>query len=97
MNTVTLALRSTEPARRAEVTCARARDAAARYAEIDRADFWPLALARNSTTRSCICAFNEPELGTIVLRSEGKPLSMAYDALLDEMGDDWLMNRVRLY
>ena len=42
--------------------------------------------------------FNEPELGTIVFRSDGKPVNvLAIDTLLDEVGDHWFLREVRLY
>src|SRR5215472_3043363 len=41
---------------------------------------------------------NEPELGIIVLRSEGNPaLALEADALLDAHRDDWLVREIRLY
>jgi benzoyl-CoA-dihydrodiol lyase len=41
--------------------------------------------------------FNEPEIGQVVIRTEGCPESVAgYDRLLEAGGDDWFLREVRL-
>jgi benzoyl-CoA-dihydrodiol lyase len=72
-------------ARRAEITLIGPNTVPATVAEIDSADFWPLAAVRELDDAILHLRANEPELGIIVFRSEGEPLKvMAYDALLDE-------------
>jgi benzoyl-CoA-dihydrodiol lyase len=71
-------------------------DAAGIHAE--GADFWPLAVARELDDAILHLRANEPELGIIVLRSEGNPaLALEADALLDAHRDDWLVREIRLY
>ncbi len=62
------------------------------------AAFWPLALARELDDAILHLRANEPELGIILLRSEGDPaLVLAADALLDAHRNDWLVREIRLY
>jgi benzoyl-CoA-dihydrodiol lyase len=62
------------------------------------ADFWPLAMARELDDTMLHLRLNEPELGIIVVRSEGDPSAvLAADALLDVHPDDWLVREIRLY
>ncbi|HEX3952012.1 MAG TPA: 2,3-epoxybenzoyl-CoA dihydrolase [Stellaceae bacterium] len=85
-------------ARRAEITIFGPEPTPATVAEMRSAAFWPLALARELDDAILHLRFNEPELGAIVFRSEGKPLNvMAYDALLDETASGWFIREVRLY
>jgi benzoyl-CoA-dihydrodiol lyase len=62
------------------------------------ARFWPLLLARELDDALLHLRFNEPELGTIVFRSEGDPAAvLAADALLEAHRGDWLVREVRHY
>ena len=62
------------------------------------AAFWPLAMARALDDTLLHLRFNEPELGTIVFKSEGDPaMVLAADALLDTNRDDWLVREIRLF
>ncbi len=61
------------------------------------AAFWPLALARQLDDALLHLRFNEPEIGCLVIKSEGEVEAvMAYDALLQALGDDWLAREVAL-
>ncbi|HYM72973.1 MAG TPA: 2,3-epoxybenzoyl-CoA dihydrolase [Stellaceae bacterium] len=87
------------PKRRAEITVLgppHVPGAAAIHRE--GAAFWPLAMARELDDAILHLRFNEPELGTIVFRSEGDlGAVVAADALLDERSEDWLVREIRLY
>ena len=62
------------------------------------AAFWPLAVARELDDSILHLRLNEPELGLLVLRSEGDPSQvLAADALLQELRDDWLVREIRHY
>jgi benzoyl-CoA-dihydrodiol lyase len=64
----------------------------------DGAAFWPLALARELDDAILHLRANEPELGILLLRSEGDPAQvLAADALLDALKHDWLVREIRLY
>jgi benzoyl-CoA-dihydrodiol lyase len=85
-------------AKRAEITVLGPTAVPRSVAEIDSADFWPLALARELDDSILHLRFNEPELGTIVFRSEGDPRNvLAIDALLDEARDYWFEREILLY
>jgi benzoyl-CoA-dihydrodiol lyase len=61
------------------------------------ASFWPLVVARELDDALLHLRLNEPELGLIVIRSEGDPARvLAADALLEARKDDWLVREVRL-
>jgi benzoyl-CoA-dihydrodiol lyase len=61
------------------------------------ASFWPLALARELDDAILHLRLNEPNLGVLVLRSEGDPqVVLAADALLETHRDDWLVREIRL-
>ena len=61
------------------------------------ADFWPLVMARELDDAMLHLRFNEPELGIIVIRSEGdRDAVICTDILLDQQKDDWLVREVRL-
>ncbi len=84
--------------RRAEITVLGPETVPQTVADIDSADFWPLALARELDDAILHLRFNEPGLGIIVFRSEGNPINvLAIDALLDEARDSWFEREVRLY
>jgi benzoyl-CoA-dihydrodiol lyase len=85
-------------ARRADITVSGPDAVPPSVAEIDNAGFWPLALARELDDAILHLRFNEPELGIVVLRSEGNPVNvLAIDALLDEGRDCWFAREVLLY
>ena len=64
----------------------------------DGVGFWALAMARDLDDAILHLRVNEPELGIIVLRSEGDPaLVLAADALLAKHSEDWFIREVRLY
>jgi len=88
------------PRRRADITMtgpdAMPGDLAGIHA--DGAGFWPLALARELDDAILHLRANEPELGTIVFRSEGDAGAvLRSDALLETHRDDWLVREIRLY
>jgi benzoyl-CoA-dihydrodiol lyase len=61
------------------------------------AEFWPLALARELDDAILHLRLNEPDLGVLVLRSEGDPAAvLAADALLGTHRGDWLVREIRL-
>ena len=86
-------------ARRAEITVLGPRAALpAGLAGIHAAGdgFWPLLVARELDDALLHLRLNEPELGTLVLRTEGDPLAvLASDALLAAHDGDWLVREVR--
>jgi benzoyl-CoA-dihydrodiol lyase len=62
------------------------------------AAWWPLALARELDDAILLLRFNQPEIGTWVLRSEGDPEAVAAaDRVLLANPDHWLLREVRLY
>ena len=87
------------PGRRATITVrgpsALPGDLAAIHAE--GAAFWPLAMARELDDAILHLRLNEPELGLLLLRTEGDPAAvLAADALLGEHEADWLVREIRL-
>jgi len=61
-------------------------------------NFWPLALVRSLDDALLHLRFNEPELGTLIVKSEGDGESVAaYDALLAANQDNWLVREIILY
>jgi benzoyl-CoA-dihydrodiol lyase len=62
------------------------------------AAWWPLALARELDDAILLLRFNQPEIGTWVLRSQGDPEAVAAaDRVLLDHPDHWLLREVRLY
>jgi benzoyl-CoA-dihydrodiol lyase len=62
------------------------------------AAFWPLAVTRELDDLILDLRTNETELGTWVLRTQGDPaVVLAYDRLLLEHRDDWLVSEVTSY
>jgi benzoyl-CoA-dihydrodiol lyase len=62
------------------------------------AGFWPLAVARALDDAILHLRFNEPEIGLLVLRTEGdKARVLAADALLEAHRSDWLVREIRAY
>ena len=61
-------------------------------------DFWPLAVARALDDALLHLRFNEPTLGTLIIKTSGDGGRIpAYDALLNENQDDWLAREILLY
>ena len=59
--------------------------------------FWPLVMARALDDAILHLRSNEPQLGTVVFRSEGDPaMVLAADALMVDHADDWFIREVRL-
>ena len=85
--------------RQAEITILGPTDIPADLAAIHAAGdgFWPLAMARELDDAVLHLRLNEPELGIIVLRSEGDPAAvLAADVLLETHAGDWFVREVRL-
>ncbi len=62
------------------------------------ADFWPLALARQLEDVILHLRFNEPEIGSWVVKSQGEADKvLAADSLLQSHADDWLAREIVLY
>jgi benzoyl-CoA-dihydrodiol lyase len=62
------------------------------------AAWWPLAMARELDDAILLLRFNEPEVGTWVLRSQGDPEAVAaVDRVLLANADHWLVREVTLY
>ena len=60
--------------------------------------FWPLAVARALDDALLHLRFNEPDLGTLIIKTSGQGSRIsAYDALLSEHSDDWLVREILLY
>jgi benzoyl-CoA-dihydrodiol lyase len=64
-----------------------------------RAAWWPLAACRELDDALLLLRTNWPELGTIVLRTEGDPLAVAAGdvALLAGLENDWFVREVVLF
>jgi benzoyl-CoA-dihydrodiol lyase len=59
--------------------------------------FWPLAMARELDDAILHLRLNEPELGILVLCTEGDPAAvLRADALLEAHAADWLVREIRL-
>ena len=62
------------------------------------ASFWPLAVIRAIDDALLHLRFNEPTLGTLIIKTAGDGNRIAqYDALLDQNRDDWLVREILLY
>jgi benzoyl-CoA-dihydrodiol lyase len=60
--------------------------------------FWPLAVIRALDDALLHLRFNEPTLGTLIIKTSGDGSRIAaYDALLDQYRDDWLVREILLY
>lgn len=60
-------------------------------------DFWPLALMRQLDDALLELRFNEPELGTLFLKTIGDPGRVAaFDKFLDEHATHWFVREVNL-
>ncbi len=67
-------------------------------AKREGAAFWPLAMLRAFDDALLHLRFNEPELGTLILKTEGDGVRIAaYDALLLEQSSDWFIREVLLF
>jgi len=61
-------------------------------------NFWPLAVIRAIDDALLHLRFNEPTLGTLIIKTAGDGDRIAaYDELLDQNRDDWLVREVLLY
>lgn len=61
-------------------------------------EFWPFALARELDAAIMHLRVNEGEIGTWVFRTKGDgALLAAYDKLLQDAADDWLVREITLY
>jgi len=61
-------------------------------------NFWPLAVARAIDDALLHLRFNEPTLGTLIIKTSGNGERIAaFDALLNENRDDWLVRELLLY
>ena len=61
-------------------------------------NFWPLAVARAIDDALLHLRFNEPTLGTLIIKTVGDGERIAaYDALLRDNEDDWLVREISLY
>ncbi len=62
------------------------------------AAFWPLVIARELEDAILHLRFNEPQIGVLLLRTEGSAQNvLAYDDLLLKANGDWLMREIRHY
>lgn len=60
--------------------------------------FWPLAVVRAIDDALLHLRFNEPTLGTLIIKTVGNSERIAaYDALLYQNRDDWLVREILLY
>jgi len=60
--------------------------------------FWVLAITRELDDLLLHLRCNEYELGSLIFRTEGDPeLVAAYDKLLNDNADDWLIREIRHY
>ncbi len=61
-------------------------------------NFWPLAVVRALDDVLLHLRFNEPTLGTLIIKTSGDgELVTAYDELLTRYRDDWLVREILLY
>jgi len=75
-------------------------DAPASVDEIKKqgVNFWPLAVARALDDALLHLRFNEPTLGTLIIKTSGDGGRIpAYDALLNDNQDDWFLREILLY
>jgi benzoyl-CoA-dihydrodiol lyase len=77
-------------------------DAPASVGEIKKQGvrFWPLAVARAVDDALLHLRFNEPTLGTLIIKTSGgddRERVSAYDSVLDENRDDWFVREILLY
>ena len=62
------------------------------------AAFWPLALVRALDDALLHLRFNEPTLGTLIIKTRGDSRQVAaYDTLLQENASDWFIREVLLF
>jgi len=61
-------------------------------------DFWPLAVARAIDDALLHLRFNEPTLGTLIIKTTGDVARVAaYDTRLGDYQDNWLVREILLY
>jgi benzoyl-CoA-dihydrodiol lyase len=84
--------------RRATVTVSGPNDDPPESLEAARsAGFWPLRMARELDDAILHLRLNEPELGLLILRTQGEAVKvLAHDAFLETHKDDWFVREVRL-
>ena len=69
----------------------------AKDAHLRGAAFWPLTLLRELDDALLELRFNEPSIGSLVLKSDGcMDEVMAYDAILRNQADHWFVNEINL-
>ena len=62
------------------------------------ANFWLFAMARELDDALLHLRLNEPDLGSIIFRSEGdSDKVLAQDAMLEQHKDNWLVREIRLF
>jgi benzoyl-CoA-dihydrodiol lyase len=62
------------------------------------AQWWPLRACRELDDAILHLRFNEPELGTWVLKTEGEPAHvLAVDEILEDHAADWFVREIRAY
>lgn len=62
------------------------------------AGWWPLALVRELDDALLHLRFNETEIGTLIIKTEGDAAQVqAYDDFLNAHNDHWLMREIQLY
>jgi benzoyl-CoA-dihydrodiol lyase len=62
------------------------------------AQFWPLALLRALDDALLHLRFNEPDLGTLTIKTKGDPDQVeAFDRFLHQHRDHWLIREILLY
>ncbi len=84
--------------RRVEITVHAPRSSPPADVHAEAAAWWPMALARELDDLILRLRTNEPDLGTWVIRTEGDAdLVLAYDAQLEDLGDDWYVREVTHY
>lgn len=77
--------------------CSSAEDSA-EDAQAQGAQFWPLALARQLDHAMLHLRFNEPELGTLLIKTVGDSAHvLSFDELLRIHGTQWFIREVVLY
>ena len=60
--------------------------------------FWPLALARQLDDALLHLRFNEPDIGTVIIKSSGPPgIVKRQDEFLQRHKEDWLIREIILY
>jgi benzoyl-CoA-dihydrodiol lyase len=70
----------------------------AQSAALQGVNFWPLALMRALDDALLHLRFNEPTLGTLIIKTEGDIGTVAgFDKLVNQWAGDWLFREILLY